>query len=261
MSVLIYRGTSVSDSARALRSSLREAGINARINRRTNSITRTRRPLINWGRRSTPSSNVILNRPVSVSKAADKLAAMVLLSSVGVRVPEFWSNPNDVPADAFVFARTVLNGHSGEGIAVSRPGEDRPMACLYTRYIPKRAEYRLHVFDDEVIFVQQKRKKNGVAQEGDASLIRSHHNGWVFAENQVEWSNEEQKQAAYDEAKKSLRVLGLDFGAVDLIISKEGSVPYVLEVNTAPALVSTRLKQAYTESIRSFLNERVPSYR
>ena len=55
--------------------------------------------------------------------------------------------------------------------------------------------------------------------------------------------------------------LGLDFGAVDLIISKEGSVPYVLEVNTAPALVSTRLKQAYTESIRSFLNERVPSYR
>lgn len=259
MKLLIYRGTSPSASALALRDSLREAGVDVVVNRRSSTRLRTRRKVINWGRRRSAGPFPMLNSPSAVANAADKLRALRLLSRSNVRVPRFYTHIDPRPSDTILVARTVLNGHSGRGIHIIRAGDSLVDAPLYTEYVPKSAEYRVHVFDGKVIFVQQKRKKNGVEQSNDEALIRSHANGWVFAENSVEWRSDEQKEETYSTAARAVESLGLDFGAVDVVISNRDHMPYVLEVNTAPALISTKLKQAYSDSIRRYFSDGISS--
>ncbi len=47
-----------------------------------------------------------------------------------------------------VFARTLVNATNGRGIVEYVVGDgEPPVAPLYTAYIPKKAEYRVHVFN------------------------------------------------------------------------------------------------------------------
>ena len=56
-----------------------------------------------------------------------------------------------------IFARTLTNSTGGKGIVEFEwPNASPPAAPLYTAYIPKKAEYRVHVFNGEVIDIQQK---------------------------------------------------------------------------------------------------------
>jgi len=249
--LLIYRNGRASASAFALRNALLAAGIDTTVNKQS-SDPRTRRQVINWGVTNC-SLPIALNQPENVAQAVDKLTSLEILEEAGVRVPPFKNNemgdnePND---DGIWLARTCTNCRSGRGIVVVREGEIHPRAPLYVKYIKKGAEYRVHVFKDEVIFVQQKRKKSNVTQTEDQSLIRSHANGWVFAENNITFKNQEQESCLKAMCVRAVSVLGLDFGAVDVIVGKNDGLPYILEVNTAPGLQSTRLISAYVDAIK-----------
>lgn len=215
--------------------------------------------LINWGS-SDGGNNAIwaspkaLNKPTAVAKAVNKITALNILKENNVNVPEFWTDKRQVQrkAGTLILARAKVAGSSGEGITIVRDDIALPDAPLYVKYIRKEKEYRLHVFKGRCIFIQQKKAKEGFNRTADQSLIRSHGNGFVFAENEVEFPNENVKTQTIDQATKAVAALGLDFGAVDVILSKKDNVPYVLEVNTAPGLESTALKQAYSGAI---LNE------
>ena len=128
-----------------------------------------------------------------------------------------------------VFARTILNGHSGAGI-VNVKGKDGilPEAPLYVEYVQKNAEFRAHVMKDKVFFIQQK-KKRADAEVTD-KFIRSHKNGYVFCQNDIVVP-----KALEDLAIAAVKAVKLDFGAVDIILGKDNQL-YVLEVNTAPGL-------------------------
>lgn len=152
-------------------------------------------------------------------------------------------------------ARTVLNGSGGAGIIVVRPGDPIPDAPLYTKYVRKSREYRLHVVGGEVIFYQEKRKKNGVEQTRDQALIRNHDNGWVFAENDIRLPESSVWENVKATAVGAVRALGLDFGAVDLVLARDNATPYVLEVNTAPGIESTRLLEAYVRAFKAAEND------
>lgn len=250
--LLIYRGNRCSNSAFALRDALREAGSDAKINTRGNKPV-TSRKVINWGASGSYSANEMLNKPETVAVAANKLKTFTVLARARVQIPSWFCDSTRVKEllaeGETVFARTTLTGYGGAGIVVMRKLEDFVEAPLYTLYVPKSKEYRVHVFDGKVIFSQQKRKKNAVNQTPDQELIRNHTNGYVFAENTVEWHDREQDLK--EEAIKAVASLRLDFGAVDIILGDDGMV-YVLEVNTAPGLVSTKLKQAYVTAIKEY---------
>ena len=77
----------------------------------------------------------------------------------------------------------------------------------------------------------------------------------MYAVNNVEWTDEPTKEAAYEEAEEAVLALGLDFGAVDLVLCKDTGLPYVLEVNTAPGLHSPTVLAAYVEAIKEMLDE------
>lgn len=221
-------------------------------------LARTERPLrryrhvINWGSTVLIADGdyKVYNHPACIAKAKDKLVAFNTLKDAGVSVPDFLTILPD-SREGIWLARTTLTGSQGDGIVVIRDGDTVPPAPLYVKYIKKTKEYRLHVVDEEVIFIQEKRRRNDAEQDRDQRLIRNHDNGWVFAIQNVEVPNERVKT----ECVNAVKALGLTFGAVDVVIGRRDNIPYVLEVNTAPGIESPTLLEKYTEAFRKLIGE------
>lgn len=144
-----------------------------------------------------------------------------------------------------VVGRQTVTGFGGAGIHLysKEAGTDLPAAAqLYTQYIKKKKEFRVHVFNGEVIDVQQKRRRNGVQAN---SQIRSWANGWVFAREGITVPD-----AVIQQALLAVQGLDLDFGAVDVIWNEKYQKAYALEVNTAPEIEGSTV-QAYANVIKN----------
>ena len=150
-----------------------------------------------------------------------------------------------------VVGRMTLNGHSGEGIVIYTPEDDQfdeaRSSKVYTQYVKKTYECRVHVFGERVIDAQIKRKVRD-AEENNA-LVRNIHTGWVYCREDFVLPD-----AARDIAIAATRAVGLDFGAVDLIFNQHYDQFYVLEVNTCPGLTGQTLTN-YTNAIKDYFNE------
>jgi hypothetical protein len=213
--------------------------------------------VVNWGNSSTPNwilpeSNAVLNRPASVARASNKISAFVSFTDNGIVTPQYtaradiaeeWLRNGDT-----VIERHTLTGHSGAGIRIVRPTDFLTEAPLYVKYKKKRSEYRVHVFNGTVLFVQEKRRERERERTADESLIRSHSNGWVFCREDVEIS-----PMLIATARGAVEALGLDFGAVDIIYNQHENQYYVLEVNTAPGLEGQSVVD-YTRAINEWFN-------
>ena len=115
-------------------------------------------------------------------------------------------------------------------------------APLYTRYVPKQDEYRVHVFGGRVIAVQRKARRNDV--ENPNWRIRNHANGFVFAREGVV-----APQQVIEQSIMAVAALGLDFGGVDVIFNRHRDTAYVLEINTACGLEGQTVND-YADAIR-----------
>lgn len=143
-----------------------------------------------------------------------------------------------------VFARTLVNSTNGRGIVEFEPqdGVLTPRAPLYTAYIPKKAEYRVHVFNGEVVDIQQKKKKRGF--EGDRETrVRNLKNGYVYCRDEVN-----PPSGINTLAVGAVRALGYHYGAVDIIYNEKKDKLYVLEVNSRPGLMGTTLDK-YSDAL------------
>lgn len=198
--------------------------------------------VISWGCATKKSWHVpgirILNDYPAVSLAVDKIATLKKLKENGVSVPEFSTNIEDakgwINAGETVFCRTKTKSSGGDGIVVAKTLGELVSAPLYTLYKLKKFEYRVAVVDGVIIDFMQKKKRSdwNVETQGEVNfLIRSHDNGWIFAREDVN-----PPKMVLDLAKKSVEVLGLNFGSVDIIYNLSEQKAYVLEINTAPGL-------------------------
>jgi glutathione synthase/RimK-type ligase-like ATP-grasp enzyme len=214
--------------------------------------------ILNWGA-SNPTQRLnptkVLNTPHAVKVSSDKLEAFKVLQRFDVTTPEWTTNiavaTRWQDEGSTVFARTILNGHSGRGIVVVEPGERIPYAPLYTKYVKKDAEFRVHVFKGNVIDYARKKRRNGFEEATTHNeRIRNHANGWIFAREGVIVPEVVKAQAL-----KAVEALGLDFGAVDIAWRDGGSSrpeqTWVYEVNTAPGLEGTTL-QRYAQAVREY---------
>ena len=144
-----------------------------------------------------------------------------------------------------VVARTLTRASEGRGAVFASDVESLPNAPLYTKYVKKAAEYRVNVAFGKVINIRQKRRRKDF--EGEVSnLCRTHDNGWVYCSEGVDKNNE----ILCNLSLSSVACLGLDFGAVDLLINRNGEA-VICEINTAPGLEGTTL-QKYVEFFNSF---------
>ena len=213
--------------------------------------------IINWGNSKIPanwdSSTWVINHPDLVKEQSDKLRFFTINSNEWWEshewLPPFWTNAEEIPDEAFpVVCRTVLNGHSGNGIVIADSRDDLVPAELYVKYIKKKDEYRIHLGrnakeDVEVIDIQQKKRNTSCDQPN--WQIRNHQNGFIYAREGVV-PPDRVLECALDCFSRS----GLDFGAVDVIWNEWKGEAYVLEINTAPGLQGTTLDK-YGEFFRS----------
>jgi glutathione synthase/RimK-type ligase-like ATP-grasp enzyme len=212
--------------------------------------------VINWGssRIDRVINSVVLNRPHAVANAANKLTTLKLFKEAGVACPEWTESYQEafkwLDTGISVVARHVLNGHSGNGIEISHSTDlELPErfndAPLYTQYIKKDQEYRIHVAGGEVIFQQRKARKKEVPDEQVNWQVRNLAGGFIFANADVVAPDNVQAVAI-----AAVEALGLDFGAADVITNKKGQA-FCLEVNTACGLAGKTI-DAYVNFFQQF---------
>lgn len=210
--------------------------------------------VINWGSSKLPDEVQkcqVINKPSQVNICTNKLQFFQYIS-VGVEegleiiIPDWTTNPEQVlkwVADGHVVcARTILNGHSAQGLVLIEKPENFVKAPLYTLYVPKKHEFRVHVVAGKVIDVQRKAKKND-AEKVDWR-IRNLANGFIYAREGFDVPESVKSQALL-----AIAAVGLDFGAVDIIWNEKHDKAYVLEINTAPGLMGTTL-ELYSEAFK-----------
>lgn len=184
---------------------------------------------------------------INRNSATDKLISFQRFTAANLSTVE-WTTSFDEAfgwlSKGLVCLRYNLTGHSGQGLVIwdsNKEGYlDYDPAPLYTKYLKKTFECRIHVMNGKVIDGQIKKKRTDAEAN---TLIRNAHTGWVYC----------RKGYTPDESAKQLAIaavaaLGLDFGAVDLIYNKHYNQYYLLEVNTAPGLTGTTLTN-YTQEI------------
>lgn len=131
--------------------------------------------------------------------------------------------------------KTASSGSNGLEIITADDVEENgmPTAPLYTQYIPKKSEFRAHIFRDRPTIWQQKKLKSGT--ENPNYLIRNHQYGWVFARENI------QIPFVVETLINNFRNMfhsywKLDFAAVDIIYNAYYNRAYILEINTAPGI-------------------------
>jgi hypothetical protein len=200
--------------------------------------------IINWGN-SNPHPGADFNGDrTALRTASNKRDFFVALGATEL-VPRHWLDRGDIPDDCFpVVCRTVLNGHSGDGIVIATDRDGIVAAPLYVQYVKKSKEFRIHVGvrngEASIISEQQKVRRQGV--EPTNWQVRNLANGFVFQRNGIEVP-EVVRQVARDTL---LAVEGLTFGAVDVIFNERANRAYALEINTAPGLEGTTVDDYVT---------------
>lgn len=218
-------------------------------------IGSSRKTVINWGS-SEVSKEVlkcrILNAPSIVSIVSNKLLffkSMTDASDPPRCVP--WTTSKKEAEEwlkqgSTVVVRNILTGHSGNGVVIVEPGQEVPNAPLYTQYIPKSAEYRVHIIGGKIIF-EQRKIKNPQIDQPITWKIRSHENGFIFQHNNLSVPKDVE-----DQALKAVSAIGLDFGGVDIVWVEKQKRAYILEINTACGLEGATVG-AYANGFRESL--------
>lgn len=228
--------------------------------------------IVNWGKPTTPyehlyPENPVVNSLVGVNKATRKITTFQsfatwneqLSGNVGandelrINFPEYTSSQSvalDWIADGYtVFSRKSVSTGGQDIQIISDVPEN---ACekrgdFYVKYVPKKEEYRVHVFDGKVVDIQRKALRSGIDKDTVDFRIRNYSGGFVFIREGIDPNDKILQQAVL-----AVQSLGLVFGAVDVIWNEHYQKAYVLEVNTAPGLEGQTVK-TYISSIETYV--------
>ena len=179
----------------------------------------------------------------------NKIEQLQLFHSNGLNCPQFATSREEARAMGCdtIFARKIIRGTHGRGIVEFRADDkEYPDAPLYVEYIPKKAEYRAHVFNGKVIDIQQKKKRKDF--EGQRNTrIRNHSNGYVYCRDGISIPD-----GLSELAVSACEALGYFYGAADIIYNEKMNKCFILEVNTKPGLFGSTLDKYSNAIIEHF---------
>jgi len=208
--------------------------------------------LINYGSSTEPQWHEmlrftgvsIINHWMSVKASSNKIQTFQRLASRNVPHLEYSEHKDRPSTWKRVVCRDTICGTKGRGITIvdkPKTTDDLPDCPLYTKYWAKTHEYRVHVFQNRVIDVTQKRllskeerEKRGIDNK---RLIRSYENGWIFSRKDIKHDIKLDQIAV-----AATNALGLDFCGVDILARWKGDElldAVVCETNAAPGMVNT----------------------
>lgn len=220
--------------------------------------------VINWGSTNVPANVqtcTIINQPDAIRQASNKLAFFRAVRDLRLRVNDkdfpiipWYTDNRDMAVQELrdnggeIVCRTVVSGSGGEGIVIARSEEQVVQAPLYTRYIPKNAEYRIHLMRtrDHYTIIDMQEKARRHDHENPNWQVRNHENGFIYKRQDINVPD-----CVKEVAKLVMPATDLDFGAVDVIYNAKRNRAYVLEVNTAPGLEGQTV-QSYADAFRRY---------
>jgi hypothetical protein len=187
--------------------------------------------LVRWGNSDRigyiPSEQTI-NLRTAVEANTDKFNSLQRIEESGARVPPHSRDPEDLRLP--IYGRSEQH-QGGSDIEVYERWDDVDHTRdFYTERVPIDTEYRVHVINGQVRKVAEKEQRED-PEDGATGLphfIRNYEHGYRFVYPDTE-------PPGLWQAVPAVEALDLDIGAVDLVITRDGT-PYVLEVNTAPSL-------------------------
>lgn len=101
----------------------------------------------------------------------------------------------------------------------------------YSEYIDKVKEYRINIGHGKILSITSKAPKNTLHWNG----FDDEHISTIVSPNEIQLN-------IVQEALKAIKVIGLDFAGVDVIVDKENK-PYILELNVSPGVSSSEYTQ------------------
>src|SRR3990167_2517295 len=178
---------------------------------------------VNFGYQCDPNG---INSPQAIARASNKRRALLMMAEAGVPTPEVYLRSDGNIKYPCVGRPDRHWGGKDFYLCNDIMEVQRAYArgCThFMEYIGGGREFRVHVAFGKSIKIAEK--------TGGNSIIRNFKYGSRFI-----YPDFNHKKSLRRVAKQAVEVLGLDFGAVD-VIHKDGRF-YVLEVNTAPSLTS-----------------------
>lgn len=186
----------------------------------------------------------VINSAEAIARAVDKRGSLLVFLENGVEAP----CPEDYPSALPAVGRKKRH-ERGSGFWLCLQEADvksalRAGADYFIPYIPTRDEYRVHIIDGVVPFMQRKARTHPTKHRL-SPWLRNRVTGWRLIRcpqiPEVCWI-----------AARAVKALGLDFGAVDILVSDTNEL-LVLEVNTSPALRGVQLEDWSQTFERRFL--------
>jgi len=218
-------------------------------------------PGVNWGCGSQfvdfIGNGKLLNGNLNL--ALSKRRSFEAFEKAGLPYPR-WSNNfaelrKQIGPDRDILHR-VDGQHGGSGIDIIRAGTN-PVTLtpqersFFVERLSYQREARVHVWCDEIIATQVK-----LLEPGNGNPIHSFDVGNASFTTKLEGRLEPALATKAGElARAAVKALGLDFGAVDLMLTKRSKL-YVLEVNTAPGIRSKSIEDAYSYGLGRLKKER-----
>lgn len=206
--------------------------------------------LIRWGSRINSymddEFSTVVNNCEALALCSDKIAATEAMDIAGINVPEYSDDPFAL-IEQFGYPLLGRKRHHARGTDIKLILQERDLRrpCdYYVRYIPTNREYRVHVVAGEVIRIQGKYLDIRAQQ---VPWMRNYATGYRFRTPRMRL-----REDRLEASVAAVKSLGLDFGAVDLIVADDGSC-YVLEVNTAPSCSPLTLG-AYATALHKHFN-------
>jgi hypothetical protein len=187
--------------------------------------------LINWGNGNCPYPQALNAKVCDVINKVDFFKKLVGC----VSVPAFAFTKATAANLSFpVVCRTTVEGHDGQGIVVAENANQLVNASLYTSYVDKTSEYRVHVGrnpNGQVVIICRQKKWKTDAFTGDGRI-------WAGPETKlgfIETVPTPVANAVFDVFSK---FPDLTFGAFDVAYNNSEERAYVLEINSAPMMTS-----------------------
>lgn len=192
------------------------------------------------GMRFRPSLTTI-NPRTSLGAYSTRGQQLTLLHQAGVLVPSFTTTPELLPLDRGqgILARDYPEGRQptqGRGITVYANEDQRRRRGrqhdLYMSLIAKDRQFRVHVIGGRTRVREVVPDQPGLTEQAVWNLGR----GFTY-----QLPRGAPSPRVVPAAVQAVSALRLDFGAVDVITTRDG-IAYVLEVNTAPGLADPTLE-------------------
>ena len=228
---------------------IKEAGANVEVLRKRsgrNLDVENVDTLIRWAVPVTVPAEISYQEPEAVSLAFNKKETRELLQVCNVSVPlltETW----------FPCIGRPTHHRAGQGFFLCNNAQDvitakRNGATYFSKIYPKSREFRFHVAHGMILFASEKKMP-----EGYDGLVFNHQNGAYFT--RIRWS--EWPFAAVKLAIFAVRIVGLDYGAVDIMgyPTEDFQKPFVVsEINTSPTVGSVYNATLYAEYFNWLIN-------